>query len=96
MVGVVGSSPIAPTNIFLMTKRNPDSTSPDEDVRVIKKYPNRRLYDTATSTYIALHDIKKLVMDRTPFVVRDVKTGDDLTRSILRSEERRVGKECCR
>ncbi|MFZ4479118.1 MAG: polyhydroxyalkanoate synthesis repressor PhaR [Rhodoferax sp.] len=51
--------------------------------RVIKKYPNRRLYDTETSSYITLTEVKRLVMDSEPFVVRDVKTGEDLTRSIL-------------
>ena len=51
--------------------------------RIIKKYPNRRLYDTDTSTYITLTEIKQLVMDSEPFVVRDAKTGEDLTRSIL-------------
>jgi polyhydroxyalkanoate synthesis repressor PhaR len=50
---------------------------------VIKKYPNRRLYDTATSTYITLVQIKQLVMASEPVVVRDAKTGEDLTRSIL-------------
>ncbi len=52
-------------------------------LRVIKKYPNRRLYDTNTSTYITLSDVKTLVMGSAPFVVRDAKTGEDLTRSIL-------------
>ena len=51
--------------------------------RVIKKYPNRRLYDTETSTYITLAEVRQLVMDSALFVVRDAKTGDDLTRSIL-------------
>ncbi len=51
--------------------------------RVIKKYPNRRLYDTATSTYITLAEIKRLVMASEPVVVRDAKSGEDLTRSIL-------------
>lgn len=51
--------------------------------RVIKKYPNRRLYDTATSTYITMGDIKQLVMEHAEFAVVDVKTGEDLTRSIL-------------
>jgi polyhydroxyalkanoate synthesis repressor PhaR len=51
--------------------------------RVIKKYPNRRLYDTDTSTYITLADVKQLVLDSEPFVVRDAKSNDDLTRSIL-------------
>jgi polyhydroxyalkanoate synthesis repressor PhaR len=51
--------------------------------RVIKKYPNRRLYDTETSTYITLTEVKQLVMDHQLFVVRDAKTNEDLTRSIL-------------
>lgn len=51
--------------------------------RVIKKYPNRRLYDTQTSAYVTLVDIKKLVMDQTTFQVLDAKTGEDLTRNIL-------------
>jgi polyhydroxyalkanoate synthesis repressor PhaR len=51
--------------------------------RVIKKYPNRRLYDTDTSSYITLTEIKQLVMNSESFVVRDAKSGDDLTRSIL-------------
>lgn len=51
--------------------------------RVIKKYPNRRLYDTDTSTYITLAEVKRLVLDSEPFVVRDAKTNEDLTRSIL-------------
>ena len=54
-----------------------------EDVRVIKKYPNRRLYDTATSTYITLADVKKLVLENIRFKVEDAKTHEDLTRSIL-------------
>ena len=52
-------------------------------VRTIKKYPNRRLYDTETSTYVTLSEIKKLVMSASPVVVLDAKTGEDLTRSIL-------------
>jgi len=53
------------------------------DTRVIKKYPNRRLYDTATSSYITLADVKKLVLENVEFKVVDAKTGEDLTRSIL-------------
>jgi|ERR1043166_1374188 polyhydroxyalkanoate synthesis repressor PhaR len=53
------------------------------DARIIKKYPNRRLYDTATSSYITLADVKKLVLGHVAFRVIDAKTGDDLTRSIL-------------
>lgn len=52
-------------------------------VRVIKKYPNRRLYDTETSAYITLADVKSLVMEAQRFVVQDAKSGADLTRSIL-------------
>ena len=51
--------------------------------RVIKKYPNRRLYDTESSAYVTLAQVRELVMERAAFVVRDAKTGDDLTRSIL-------------
>lgn len=54
-----------------------------EAVRIIKKYPNRRLYDTTTSVYITLADIKKLVLGNIEFRVEDAKTKSDLTRSIL-------------
>ena len=130
MVGVVGSSPIAPTNLLVWfssmqgkhrdwtypyywqtyleslnahailraavvvihlrecsvskTKASMNSpTEPPQQGRVIKKYPNRRLYDTETSAYITLTDVRQLVMDNSPFVVVDAKTNDDLTRSIL-------------
>ncbi len=52
-------------------------------IRILKKYPNRRLYDTQTSGYITLADVKQMVLDAAPFEVRDAKTGDDITRSIL-------------
>ena len=61
----------------------PKSATAAAERRVIKKYPNRRLYDTNTSTYITLGEIKRLVMDSQDFVVTDAKTGDDLTRSML-------------
>ena len=136
MVGVVGSSPIAPTNLLIrfpsiqgkhrvyrdlvkpsesqtslecteacrillaafmaihprecsVSKTKASQNSPaSEDKspvpsRVIKKYPNRRLYDTESSTYITLTDVRQLVMDSATFVVVDAKTNDDLTRSIL-------------
>ena len=51
--------------------------------RLIKKYPNRRLYDTETSTYITLADVKQLVLEQEDFQVLDAKTQEDLTRSIL-------------
>ena len=55
----------------------------DADVRVLKKYPNRRLYDTQTSSYITLADVKQMVLSGESFIVRDAKSGEDLTRSIL-------------
>lgn len=51
--------------------------------RVIKKYPNRRLYDTVESRYITLADIRRLVMDKVDFLVIDKKSQEDITRSIL-------------
>lgn len=51
--------------------------------RLIKKYPNRRLYDTETSTYITLADVKELVLGQEEFQVLDAKSGEDLTRQIL-------------
>lgn len=51
--------------------------------RLIKKYPNRRLYDTKTSSYITLADVKQMVLKQEEFRVVDAKTGDDLTRQIL-------------
>ena len=51
--------------------------------RAIKKYPNRRLYDTANSGYITLADVKQMVLEHVDFQVIDAKSGDDLTRSIL-------------
>src|SRR3954464_6523699 len=51
--------------------------------RTIKKYPNRRLYDTVESRYITLADIRRLVIDKTEFVVIDKKSQEDITRTIL-------------
>ncbi len=51
--------------------------------RIIKKYPNRRLYDTETSAYITLTDVKQFVLDHQQFEVHDARSGEDLTRSIL-------------
>jgi polyhydroxyalkanoate synthesis repressor PhaR len=51
--------------------------------RLIKKYPNRRLYDTQASTYITLLDVKRMVLEKESFKVVDAKNGDDLTRNIL-------------
>lgn len=56
---------------------------PAENVRLIKKYPNRRLYDTRTSSYITLAEVKELVLKHEDFRVVDAKSGEDLTRNIL-------------
>ncbi len=60
----------------------PDNAATDAR-RLIKKYPNRRLYDTRTSSYITLADVKELVLAHAQFQVVDAKTSEDLTRSIL-------------
>lgn len=54
-----------------------------KDVRLIKKYPNRRLYDTAISSYITLADVKNLVLDGVEFDVIDAKSNADITRSVM-------------
>lgn len=65
------------------------------EIRIIKKYQNRRLYDTATSTYVILEDIKQMVMDGEMVKVVDIKTEEDVTRGVLLqiiSEEESHGK----
>ena len=52
-------------------------------IRIIKKYPNRRLYDTEISSYITIEDVRQLIVDGESFEVRDAKTGEDLTRTVL-------------
>ncbi|WP_290787945.1 polyhydroxyalkanoate synthesis repressor PhaR [Halomonas sp.] len=54
-------------------------------MRVIRKYANRRLYDTEQSRYVTLEDLRKLIIDEVPFRVEDAKSGEDLTRTILLS-----------
>ena len=73
-----------------MTEPRPDAPGSAEPAaetasapRILKKYPNRRLYDTRTSSYITLADVKKMVLSGQDFIVRDAKAGEDLTRSIL-------------
>ena len=51
--------------------------------RVIKKYPNRRLYDTEISSYITIEDVRQLIVDGEEFEVRDARSGEDLTRQVL-------------
>jgi polyhydroxyalkanoate synthesis repressor PhaR len=60
-----------------------DGDSQMAAARLIKKYPNRRLYDTQTSSYITLSDVKQLVLDQEEFKVVDAKSNEDLTRQIL-------------
>jgi polyhydroxyalkanoate synthesis repressor PhaR len=72
----------------MAASRRPAAAAPAEGdavagARILKKYPNRRLYDTQTSSYITLADVKEMVMAGEAFEVRDAKTGEDLTRSIL-------------
>ena len=55
----------------------------ENQVRLIKKYPNRRLYDTKTSSYITLVDVKQMVLKQEAFQAVDAKSGEDLTRQIL-------------
>jgi polyhydroxyalkanoate synthesis repressor PhaR len=52
-------------------------------VRVLKKYPNRRIYDTQTSQFVALAEIRQMIVDRESIQVLHSKTGEDLTRSVL-------------
>jgi len=54
-------------------------------VRVIRKYANRRLYDTQQSRYVTLEDLRHLILEEEPFRVEDAKSGEDLTRTILLS-----------
>lgn len=60
-----------------------EDTASAPGARVLKKYPNRRLYDTQASAYVTLADVKQMVLAGDAFEVRDAKTGDDITRAIL-------------
>jgi polyhydroxyalkanoate synthesis repressor PhaR len=79
------SLPVKPSTKSIKSGQSPEASSAPASgqVRTIKKYPNRRLYDTENSNYVTLAEIKKLVMAASPVVVLDAKTGEDLTRSIL-------------
>src|SRR6188768_2187286 len=70
-----------PTTRRAGAPKEPAATRPG--TRVLKKYPNRRLYDTEVSSYITLAEVKAMVLQGLDFEVRDAKTGEDLTRSIL-------------
>lgn len=52
---------------------------------LIKRYAGRRLYNTATTTYVSLNDLQQMVLDGIRFDVRDAKTGEDITRAVLDS-----------
>jgi polyhydroxyalkanoate synthesis repressor PhaR len=73
----------------------PDASADKKEAVVIKKYANRRLYNTETSTYVTLEDLAAMVRGDRDFVVYDAKTGDDLTHSVLTQiiveQENRVG-----
>lgn len=60
-----------------------DKTGTTADPVIVKKYANRRLYNTAKSTYVTLEHLAQMVRDREEFVVRDAKSGEDITRSVL-------------
>ena len=82
-IGESPSTEIRAANSGSAKKSDKEHAGKADAARIIKKYPNRRLYDTETSAYITLTEVRLLVMNSTPFVVRDAKTGEDLTRSIL-------------
>ncbi len=66
---------------------------------VVKKYANRRLYNTATSSYVTLDDLAKLIKEGGDFVAHDAKTGEDITRSVLTQiivEQEQRARTCCR
>jgi polyhydroxyalkanoate synthesis repressor PhaR len=77
---------MAPTRRVAKTSNDAAAAAGEADdsgLRILKKYPNRRLYDTRTSSYITLADVKQMVLGGQDFVVRDAKSGEDLTRAIL-------------
>ena len=80
-----------------MTK--PDTMSKTAEPITIKKYANRRLYNTGTSTYVTLEDLAAMVKTGEDFVVYDAKTGEDITRSVLTQiifeQENKEGQNFC-
>ncbi len=67
----------------MLTNPDPQTQAPKKEAVVIKKYANRRLYNTETSTYVTLEDLAKMVRNDRDFVVYDAKNGDDLTHAVL-------------
>ena len=81
-----GATPVASfdAQVYCAVERVPTIRVPTvSDPRIIKKYPNRRLYDTTVSSYITLEDVRKLVLDTEDFCVIDARSKEDITRSIL-------------
>jgi len=66
-----------------MSEADPTSAAPGAEKVIIKKYANRRLYNTRSSAYVTLDHLSEMVKDGTDFVVYDAKTGEDITRSVL-------------
>jgi polyhydroxyalkanoate synthesis repressor PhaR len=66
-----------------LTVKDKTREDADEGTVVVKKYANRRLYNTATSSYVTLDDLSQMVKEGTDFIVYDAKTGEDITRSVL-------------
>lgn len=60
-----------------------NTSSTEDDAIIIKKYANRRLYNTAQSSYVTLENLAAMVRDGEDFIVRDAKSGEDITRSVL-------------
>lgn len=67
----------------MLRRSSPSLEARMANVRIIKKYPNRRLYDTEISSYITLEDVRQLILEDERFEVRDAKSGEDLTRQVL-------------
>jgi len=66
-----------------MTQPQSEQQAADKPATVVKKYANRRLYNTATSSYVTLDDLARMIREGGNFVVHDAKTGEDITRSVL-------------
>jgi polyhydroxyalkanoate synthesis repressor PhaR len=69
--------------VMTMAQPQPNSSPPSKEPVIIKKYANRRLYNTGTSTYVTLEDLAAMVKVGEDFIVYDAKTGEDITRSVL-------------
>ena len=83
-----------------MAKKPQDAAGSDgaQAPITIKKYANRRLYNTETSSYVTLDNLAQMVKDGKEFTVYDAKTSEDITRSVLTSSSKRNprGRTCCR